>query len=117
MTQYWYMAVDAHLHRFESSLYLSAAPLMATFAPLWMLRILSKGLILDPLEDYAGFGSWFIENSFNHYTITPSYIGNLVLVQCGTNNQLDQRNDSTEEREAVEQARHVGQLVLPLDIT
>ena len=40
---------------------------MAIFAPLWMFRMLSIGLIIFPLEGHWGFGDWNKESAINHY--------------------------------------------------
>ena len=35
--------------------------------PTWYYRLLFKSLIIFPLEGHCGYGSWNIENSYNHY--------------------------------------------------
>ena len=51
----------------ESTLYFSAVPLMACFFPLWMIRLLTIGLIPSPLEGHSGHGSWDSQGSDCHY--------------------------------------------------
>ena len=55
------------MHWFESSVYFSAAPLVSFFLPLWAYRLLTLGLIMFPLGDHSGHGSWKIEADYNHY--------------------------------------------------
>ena len=55
------------MHPVESMIYFSMAPMISLFAPLWLTRVVSKGLIVFPLESHSGFGSWDIEPSHAHY--------------------------------------------------
>lgn len=55
------------MHWFESSVYFSAAPMIAWFVPLWLFRLIIKGLILFPLDGHHGHGTWDFEWSHNHY--------------------------------------------------
>ena len=56
------------MHPLESSIYFSAALLLGIAGcPFWMSRTLCKGLLIFPLEGHAGFGSWAVESSHNHY--------------------------------------------------
>ena len=55
------------MHWFESAVYFSAAPLISFAAPLWLFRLLVKGLIVFPLPGHSGHGNWAMEASYNHY--------------------------------------------------
>jgi lathosterol oxidase len=56
------------MHWFESMVYFSSAPLLAlTGVPLWLFRLMTKGLIVFPLEGHSGYGTWAVESSNNHY--------------------------------------------------
>jgi sterol desaturase/sphingolipid hydroxylase (fatty acid hydroxylase superfamily) len=56
------------MHWFESSIYFSSALLLGlTGCPLFLVRLMFKGLIIFPLEGHNGYGSWSIESSNNHY--------------------------------------------------
>ena len=56
------------MHWFESMVYFSAAPLLAlTGVPLWLFRLMTKGLLVFPLEGHHGYGTWEVESSCNHY--------------------------------------------------
>ena len=55
------------MHPVESVIYFSMAPMISLFAPLWLTRVVFKGLIVFPLESHSGFGSWDIEPSHAHY--------------------------------------------------
>jgi sterol desaturase/sphingolipid hydroxylase (fatty acid hydroxylase superfamily) len=55
------------MHWFEHLVYFSAAPMAALAAPLWLCRIMLKGLLVFPLQGHSGFGSWESESSYNHY--------------------------------------------------
>lgn len=56
------------MHPLESAIYFTS-PLIVGLAgfPTWYYRMLFKALLIFPLEGHAGFGSWAIENSHNHY--------------------------------------------------
>ena len=55
------------MHWFESTVYFSSAPLASFFIPLWVFRLVLKGLIVSPLLGHWGHGTWAIEGVFNHY--------------------------------------------------
>ena len=55
------------MHWFESSVYFSAAPMLAFVLPLWSYRLFTLGLIIFPLGGHSGFGSWEKEAEYNHY--------------------------------------------------
>ena len=55
------------MHWFESFVYFSAAPIAALILPLWTYRLLALGLIMLPLGNHSGFGSWIHEIDYNHY--------------------------------------------------
>lgn len=56
------------MHWFESMIYFSAAPLLALAgAPMWLFRLMSKGLLIFPLEGHTGYGARNVESSCNHY--------------------------------------------------
>jgi sterol desaturase/sphingolipid hydroxylase (fatty acid hydroxylase superfamily) len=57
------------MHWFESSVYFSSALLLGLigYCPLFLVRLMFKGLIIFPLEGHNGYGSWSIESSNNHY--------------------------------------------------
>jgi sterol desaturase/sphingolipid hydroxylase (fatty acid hydroxylase superfamily) len=56
------------MHWFESMVYFSSAPLLAMAGvPLWLFRLMAKGLIVFPLEGHVGYGTWAVESSYNHY--------------------------------------------------
>ena len=55
------------MHWFESAVHFSAAPLLSFVLPLWSYRLMTKSLILFPLEGHSGFGSWDFEPDYNHY--------------------------------------------------
>ena len=59
--------IGLSMHWLESSVYFSAAPLMAFALPLWGYRILTLGLIIFPLGAHTGFGSWNHELDWKHY--------------------------------------------------
>ena len=104
------------MHWLESSVYFSAAPLISFFAPLWVFRFLAKSLILFPLEGHAGFGSWSVESSFNHYIHHSKFYWNFGSSPMwdhimGTNYRMDKKRDGGEddrEKEALDQAKLVG---------
>ena len=54
-------------HWFESCIYFSSALLVSWILPLWTFRLLIIGLIIFPLEDHLGHGTWSLESSHNHY--------------------------------------------------
>lgn len=108
------------MHWAESTVYFSAAPLLALIAPIWAFRILSKGLIIFPLEGHAGFGDWNVEASHNHYIHHAKFNWNygsspLWDHMCGTQYNYGVKtpgagDDEPEARadEAAEQAKLVG---------
>jgi len=56
------------MHWFESCVYFSSALILGLCGcPAWLVRLNFKGLIIFPLEGHAGFGSWSVESSHNHY--------------------------------------------------
>ena len=56
------------MHWIESSIYFSAAPLVAFILPLWAYRLLTIGLIIFPLAGHSGLGLWKGRKSdYNHY--------------------------------------------------
>mmetsp|Transcript_23132 Transcript_23132/g.39138 ORF Transcript_23132/g.39138 Transcript_23132/m.39138 type:complete len:301 (+) Transcript_23132:71-973(+) len=56
------------MHWFESMVYFSSAPMLAlTGAPMWLFRMMAKGLLVIPLEGHSGYGTWAVESSNNHY--------------------------------------------------
>ena len=103
------------MHWFESSVYFSAAPMAAPFLPLWLFRLLLKGLIVFPLEGHSGYGSWNVESSYNHYVHHSKFnwnYGSSPLWDhiCGTNFD-DSKADKERARMAEEQARLAGGLM------
>lgn len=100
------------MHWFESSVYFSAAPIVAPFLPLWIFRCLLKGLIILPLEGHHGYGSWSMESSYNHYVHHSKFNWNYGSTPlwdhiCGTNFD-DAKVDKERARMAEEQARLAG---------
>ena len=100
------------MHWFESSVYFSAAPMAAPLLPLWLFRLLLKGLIVFPLEGHSGYGSWHVESSYNHYVHHSKFNWNYGTSPlwdhlCGTNFD-DSKADKERARMAEEQARLVG---------
>ena len=102
------------MHWFESAVFFSAAPMIAFVVPLYMFRILSIGLIVLPLEDHSGFGSWTSECTVNHYIHHSKFnwnYGNSPIWDhiMGTNypNQGEKKQGSKRERQAANQAAMV----------
>jgi len=105
------------MHWFESSVYFSAAPLVAFILPLHSYRLLTLGLIIFPLGGHSGFGSWESEPDFNHYIHHSKFNWNygsspLWDHLMGTNYTSKQTSSSTSDyqrsKEAEEQAYLVG---------
>jgi sterol desaturase/sphingolipid hydroxylase (fatty acid hydroxylase superfamily) len=121
------------MHPVETMLYFTS-PLIAGLigAPTWYYRMLFKALLIFPLEGHAGFGSWDIENSHNHYIHHAKFNWNygsspLMDHLCGTNYKHslgssatkksagslsvtggDKDSEASRRQEAIEQARMVG---------
>ena len=104
------------MHWFESAVYFSAAPIFALVAPLYMYRVLSMGLLILPLEDHCGFGSWTSECTVNHYIHHSKFnwnYGNSPTWDylMGTNypkqGAANQKLDTKRERQAAKQAELV----------
>ena len=78
------------MHWFESAVYFSSAPLVAAFVPLWVFRLVLKGLIVSPLLGHWGHGTWRVEGVYNHYIHHTKFNWNygsspLWDHLCGTN--------------------------------
>ena len=115
------------MHWFESMVYFSAAPMLAMAGvPLWLFRLMSKGLIIFPLEGHTGYGTWNVETSYNHYIHHAKFdynygssplwdhiLGTEYDMQAKMSKKLS-LEDKRRQQSAEEQAKLVG---IDLDLT
>ena len=55
------------MHWFESFVYFTSGPMLAPLVPLWVARLMMKGLLISPLEGHSGLGSFHVESTCNHH--------------------------------------------------
>jgi sterol desaturase/sphingolipid hydroxylase (fatty acid hydroxylase superfamily) len=110
------------MHWFESMVYFSSAPLLAfAGAPFWLFRMMTKGLLVFPLEGHAGYGTWAVESSNNHYIHHAKFdynygsspmwdhlLGTAYPAKRKKSSALTTAEDDKRAENALEQARLVG---------
>lgn len=99
------------MHWFESFVYFTSAPSFLPFIPIFLFRVMIKSTIIAPLEGHAGYGSWDLESSYNHYIHHSKFDYNYGASPLWDHllcTNYAKSNVSTRYNSAKEQARLVG---------